>query len=126
MVVIEPVESAKEQGLATEKLERHQTDSARSNQQQSIEELKKALDSLDKDKNRKSQNQQPGSGSQKRQQGEQSAREQQQDSPGKDQQQAAMAQLADDAQDILDEEKQNKKRRKLPVSGGYRDVDRDW
>ena len=45
---------------------------------------------------------------------------------GQQQAQAEMAQLADSAQDILDEEKENQKRRNLRARGGFREVDKDW
>ena len=40
--------------------------------------------------------------------------------------QEAMAQMGDDAGDILDEEKENKKQRRMQSAGGHRDVDKDW
>jgi len=33
--------------------------------------------------------------------------------------------MSDDAHDILDEEKENKKQRRAQSAGGHRDVDRD-
>ena len=37
-----------------------------------------------------------------------------------------MLKASEDAQDILDEEKENKKQRRIRESGGYRDVEKDW
>lgn len=115
--------AANEQGAAAEKLEQNQPDSALSNQEESLEELQKALDSLTN-----KQDQQQCDNKQQQQQGEQPSSPDQDENQkqDKEKQQETMAQLPDDAENILDEEKENKNRRQLQTSGGYRDVDKDW
>ena len=44
----------------------------------------------------------------------------------KHKQDAAIARLPDDAESILNEEKENQKGRQPLASGGYSDVDKDW
>ena len=129
-----------EQSQALENLDQSDTEMAHQNQEEAVESLKKALEALAKqghqgqqqqDENQREQQQQ-----QQQKQGEQREQEQQsaegQQSPSgkegedKEPEQHAMSALKDEAKDILDEEKENQKRRQLPMSGGYRPVDKDW
>ena len=117
--------AAKEQQAASGNLEQQNTSEAGNNQEKAIEELEKALSSLAEKQKCEGQKQEP-------QQQEGGQQEQQQQSPSTDEpsqceeNQEGMAQMSDDAHDILDEEKENKKQRRMQSAGGHRDVDRDW
>lgn len=129
--------SVKEQGLAVQQLEQNHSQTAGEHQQNSLESLIKALESL-------TQQQQQGRQQQEQQQqGQQQARTGQQENTSPDQeqeqagseqeqqqekqQQASVVQLPDDAESILDEEKENNMRRMYGnTSGGYSEVDKDW
>lgn len=117
-----------EQNRAADRLDDNQESKARSNQEKAVEDLKKALDAL-------SGQQQGGQGEQQQeeeggqQQEHQGEEEGQQDSPPEGEEQPlpeeSVVPLTDEAHDILDEEDENRERRRLPA-GGYRPVDRDW
>lgn len=122
--------ASKEQKAASGNLEQNHMSAAGNNQEKALKELKDALASLEKDQ---------GGGGQKQQQqqeGEQQAKQQQaspsgesppsQDKKRQEEDQSAVAQLPDDAHDILDEEKENQKQRRMRNATGYRDVDKDW
>ena len=111
---------------ATESLRETDTETARGRQEAAIEELKKALDAMSGDQQGDQQQQQEQEQEQEQQQ--ESAGQQPQPNEGqeeKQEQQQAMAALDDKAQDILDEEKENERRRQQ-ASGGYTAVDKDW
>jgi len=102
--------AATEQAVAAERLARHQLDPARPPQAKALDELNKALASL-------AGPPQP--------QGGQDQQQQQQQQPQPQQQQAAKPR-DEKARDILDEEKENRERRRPAAPGGYRPVDKDW
>jgi tetratricopeptide (TPR) repeat protein len=116
--------AAKEQQAASGNLEQDHPSEAKANQEKALKELRDALSSL-------SEGQKAGG-----QQQEQQGGEGQEQAPsctdtgprekeGR-QEDPATAQLSDGAHDILDEEKENKKQRRMRSAGGYRDVDKDW
>lgn len=121
--------AAKEQQAASGNLDQKNTGTAKNNQEKALKELEDALDSLsdkqqcNKDQQQKQQQQE---GSQPKQEPESSNDESSQDQEGQEKSQETMAQMSDDAHDILDEEKENKKQRMSQPSGGYKDVERDW
>lgn len=111
-------------------------------QQKSLDDLNKALEAMNSTQNNQQGGQQQGQG-QKNQQtqqrdnaSEQTDREDQdqsspssaerEDKPQQNQQPTQAFQLSDDANNIIDEEKENKKQR-MPLSpGGFKKVDKDW
>lgn len=119
--------AVKEQTAAEINLKNYAAPNAEKNQENAVQELKDALTPPE-------QNQQQG-GQQKEQeqQGRQVQQKDQdkQENEGHSQDQAQNEEQAaqkanEDAQDILDEEKENKKQRQVRTSGGYRDVEKDW
>lgn len=130
--------AATEMTAASGNLENYHTQEAGPNQKKAIQELNDALESLEKGQKGQGQQQeqQPEGDQQGQQQQAQPPGEPQQDEPspgqndqeGNDQKedQAVAAQASEDAGDILNEEKENQKKRRTRASGGYRDVDRDW
>jgi hypothetical protein len=129
----EPVQKTKEhldkssgqQGAAVEKLGQDQIDPAGAHQEKSLEELENALASLSNEANPQSQMQKQ-KGDKQQQKNEASAENQPRDSKDSKKEKAPMGQLADDARSILDQEKENKKRRNIYSTGGYHEVDKDW
>ncbi len=119
--------AAKEQMAASGNLEQDHTTEAKGNQEKALKELKDALSSLGKEQNdggQKQEQQQQQDGQQQQQASSADKGDQKQEGSNED---AAVAQqLSDDAGDILDEEKENQKQRRLRAAGDYRDVDRDW
>ncbi|UCF06868.1 MAG: tetratricopeptide repeat protein [bacterium] len=87
-------------------------------QQQAVEQMKKALELLAQGE------QQP----QQQQQGEQEQQDQaQQEEPQQDQEQQEQQQPRDEnARAIIEEEKENRKKRQQQAMGKYRKVDKDW
>jgi len=75
--------------------------------------------------NKEKQDQQTGGGTETQNQSS-SDGDQQQNSGDPDKEETVTVQMPDDPQNILDGEKENKKRRQLKQSGGYQKVDRDW
>lgn len=104
--------------------------------------MKNILDEINKRKEEAKQQQeameeteqgQQGEGAEQEQQGNQQEQQQaspseeyDQDNEDQEEEQASFEQLSDDADDILDEEKENRKQRDLQASGSYKEVDRDW
>ena len=82
---------------------------------------KKAKESLNRDNHQQGQCQNPNP-----QQEASSPAGKGNDEKGSEKHQEVAAQLPDDVQDILDEEKENTKRRNPRSRGGYRAVDKDW
>ncbi len=126
--------AAREQKAASGNLEHQNTSAAQNNQEKALKELNDALASLSEDQKAGGEKQEQQQ-QQQQQEGEQQEQRQQQspsnDKPPQDEgdqgkNEAAMAQVSDDAEDILDEEKENKKQRRLQTSGGHRAVDKDW
>lgn len=117
--------AAKEQQAASGNLEQQNTLEAGNNQEKAIEELEKALSSLGE--KQKCEGQKQEQQQQERDQQEQQQQSSPTDEPSQcEENQDGMAQMSDDAHDILDEEKENKKQRRMQSTGGHRDVDRDW
>lgn len=132
-------DAVKSETSAGENLDKNNVAAAIPDQEDALDALEKALEAMNQEnkgqcQNKKGNQQQQQQGQQQQQQ-DQGQKQQQQKSPeqASDQdkkqdsrEQKAMAQLPDDAQNILDEEKENKKKRNLPAGSGYRRVDRDW
>ena len=125
--------AVKEQEAAEGNLRNSVPSIAQKNQENAIEELKAALTPPDQDQNKQ------GGGQQKEEQQQQEKGQQgqnkdeydkgnpseQQKQPDKEKQ-TEIAKASEDAQDILDEEKENQKQRRIRASGGYSDVEKDW
>ena len=137
------------QKSATEKIKDGQLDDAKKNQENALQELKNALDSMKKPNG---QNQKKQSAENQKEQSAQADKKQQAQTPNqkndkkndqkkegqkkqespdskpenKDNKARVAAQHADTAKDILNEEKENQKNRRPEVPGGYRDIDKDW
>ncbi len=118
--------AAKEQDAAYGNLGQKNTKEAAKNQEEAIKELNEALDSQEKGSNN------DGAGQDKKDQQDKQQGQQEQSSSdedkkaGSDQAQAARANLSDDAQDILNDEKENRSQRKAIMLRGYKGVDKDW
>ncbi|MBN1627618.1 MAG: tetratricopeptide repeat protein [Deltaproteobacteria bacterium] len=127
--VLKHLENAvKEQDAAGGNLDLNNIKEAEKNQDDAIEELKEALDSLEEDGNK-------GAGKedkdqQDKQQGQQqqasSPDESQKDASDQAQEQVSAAEVSDDARDILNDEKENKEKRRAVAIGGYKEVEKDW
>jgi tetratricopeptide (TPR) repeat protein len=74
------------------------------------------------------QNQQDQKNKQEQQENQQQSQENESSEQEQQQkeEQAAVQMAGEDAQDILDEEKENKERRRVMPAGGYREVEKDW
>jgi len=111
-------------------------------QEASLEALNKALDALKSDQNQQKGQQQNQQQQQSAQQDQKNCdqnnqkdnkeetqaaeKEDQKENSGQDDQQTQAMQLTDNADSILNEEKENKKQR-IPYSpGGFKEVDKDW
>jgi len=116
--------AAKEQNAASGNLEQDHTSEAENNQEKALKELKDALSSLNEDQKagKQQQEQQGGEGQRQAPSCTETAPQEKEDP----QENTAAAQLSDGAHDILDEEKENKKQRRMQSAGAYRDVDKDW
>ncbi len=126
-------ESAGAQTSAIDQLKQSRTETAETHQKQSLDALKKALASMNENKHPKGQKSQPKQQPGEKQQLQKPQGQSGESSPGKEnqrpedeKQKAGVAQLPDDAHNILNEEKENKRARHKFSSGGYQDVDRDW
>ena len=119
-------ESARHQDSAVDTFERTRPWDGRDHQEQALDELEKALDALKEGQNQQGQPQakdDPGDKKKDQPQQDQGEPEEQPEEP-RDQQQAIP--LTDTAKDILEEEKENRERRRLRTPAGYRAVDKDW
>ena len=120
--------ATKEQEAASGNLEQYNRASAMDNQEKALEELNAALESMSQ------QGQQGQQAEQEEQQGAQQEQQQQaspseepeQNNGEQEEEQAFLEQLSEDADDILDEEKENRKQRDIRASDTYKEVDRDW
>ena len=143
-----PVDQAKQhmqqavgrQEQAAAKLDQIQPLPAAASQHKAAEELTKALESLtEQQEQQQGQQQQQDDQQQQQQQDGQQQEQQQEKKEGqqkpegekseeeqKDKEQQQAVQLPDTANDILNEEKENRDKRRVPQAGGYRPVDRDW
>jgi len=132
--------SAKAQESAIEQFSKNDTSTAANQQQTSLDNLKKALEAINNGgKNQQGEQQQQQQGSQARQkdkesqqkgdkeqnQNAQSSAENDRQPEQKSQQIQALPQ-PDDANSILNEEKENQKHRMPFSSGGFNKVDKDW
>jgi Ca-activated chloride channel homolog len=138
-----------EQQTATDNMTGRKLSDAAANQESALQELKAALESMDKNngqgKKQEEKNPQGQQGKQEESQSkgdqakEQTSDEQEkQQSNQQQQEQQGMSQdknqdskkwigsPKDDAQNILDEEKENQKNRLPETTGGFHDVDKDW
>ena len=145
--------SVGEQENAISRLADNDTHTAADNQQKSLDDLNKALEALNNgqtnpqcgqqqpEQQQQQQQQQQGNPAQHKENGQQQKdpKEQNQESSAAaeetqapeqktpDQSQQPMAvQLSDDANNILDEEKENQKQRTLFSPGDFKNVDKDW
>jgi len=100
--------SALDQGVAAEELGRERLDEARPNQKKALEELEKAARALAD------------------QQGQKQGRQKQQQQPQPQPQKQRAAAKDEKAGDILKEEKENRKRRRVRGRTAYEGVDKDW
>lgn len=140
----DPLEAAKnhldqardQQESAVEKINNTQLDDAKKNQEDALKELKNALNSMEKSNGQCSQDPKKQS-SEDPENGPPPTDEnnpaQPPDNKEKDQkeidqenQDRAAAQQAETAEDILNEEKKNQKKRLPAVSRRYREIDKDW
>jgi hypothetical protein len=125
------------QQSANDKLDQQNLPSAKPEQDKAAESLRKALERMtkegDKQEQKGGENQQQGDqqeqGQKKQgdqqQDGQKKEQQQQQDSGDQQQQQKAKA-VRQAAKDILDKEKQNRKRRQVGQVQGLPPVDKDW
>jgi Ca-activated chloride channel family protein len=123
----------REQGQATEKIRQDRMKQASVNQQKAIDEMKKALKSLrgnSGEEGGEDQQKQQSAAKKDREKGQQqreaSANQKKAEKMNPEEGRSVMARPPDDAQSILNEEKENMKHRRLPKAGGYREVDKDW
>ena len=125
--------AVKEQEAAEGNLRNSHIPEAEKNQENAVKEMKDALTPPDKNQNKQGNQQKEEKQQNKGQQGQQKDRnKQEKNEPSQDQkasqdQEQAKVQKADEtAQDILDEERENQKQRRMRTSGGYSDVEKDW
>lgn len=119
--------AVKEQDAAYGNLGQKNTKEAAKNQEDAINELKEALDSQQKDGNNGAgQDNQEQQDREQDQQQESSFDAAQKGANDQTQEQASMANLSDEAQDILNDEKENKEQRKAAIIRSYKEVDKDW
>jgi len=120
--------AVKEQEAAYGNLGQKNTKEAANNQEDAIKELKEALDSRQKESNNGTG--QNDKDQQDKQQGQQQQEpysdEAKKDGGDQTQEQVSAAELSDDAQDILNDEKENKEQRRAMIIRGYKEVDKDW
>lgn len=114
----------KEQASAEGNLRKPHPDKAENNQEKAIKELKEALKPPEQDQDSQ-QKQQDQKGQQNKQENEQSQKNESSKQQEK-KEQAAVQNAVEDPQDILDEEKENKERRRIMPTGGHREVEKDW
>jgi len=140
-------DSVSAQEKAVQEFSENDTQTGIYQQEKSIEDLHKALDALKSDQNQQCDNpqqqQQQGDQQQSAQQGQEEKNQKDQnqgdeakDTPSPDEgeqddndevkNQTQAMQLTDDADRILDEEKENNKQRMPVSSGGFKEVDKDW
>lgn len=122
--------AVKEQTAAEGNLKNSETGDAKKNQENAINELKESLkppeQNQDNQDNQGQDDQKEQQDQQKNQKQSSEQKQQQGEEQPENEDQAAMQKASEDAQDILDEEKRNKKQRRVMSSGGYRDVEKDW
>lgn len=127
-------EAVERQGDAVARLREADTETAPERQDQAAEALEKALKALSG-----GQEQQGPQQGQQEQQGEKGKAGEKQESQkaadrqaGQDREgeqdklEQALVRLQDEARDILDEEEENRERRRVPSGAGYRPVEKDW
>ncbi len=127
--------AVKEQEAAEGNLRNSVESMAEKNQENAVKELKDALTPPDQDQ-KKQQGGQQKEDDQENQQGQQGQDkdqdQQKKQEPSEDQnkaqeeEQAEMLEANEDAQDILDEEKENRKQRQLIKPFGFKEVEKDW
>jgi hypothetical protein len=133
-----------EQQAATQKMMSGELDQAAPYQETALKELKEALESMEKDTGQGGKQEKQDQQGQKQNAQKEGDQQKEQTSEGQDQQQEQKQQQSDqqqeqnkdsdkwigsksdDAQGILDEEKENQKFRLQESPAGYRDVDKDW
>ena len=130
--------SAEEQESAVKQLTDNQTTAAATHQQGSLDALNKALEALAGDsknqgggqqnQNQQSQPSDPEKNSDPNADKKESDAAKNQEPPEQDleKEQAQAFEVTDDAESILEEEKENKKHRNPVSAGGFKEVDKDW
>lgn len=118
--------AVKAQKSACENLGKQNTKDAEPDQKKAEDDMKKALAAMSEPPQEQGEDQEKEKEKEERQQtdGAQKSSEKDQEQKGKEEESAV--QLSEEAQDILDEEKENRNRRRLPMNGKYREVDKDW
>jgi Ca-activated chloride channel homolog len=140
-------QSQSEQQEAADKMTAEKLDEAAPHQESALKEMQNALKSLEKDKGQsgghekkdqqgqsqnaqnksdQTENQNQREGSQEAQPQPQQQQQQQQQEKKTQDSEKWISGNQDDAQRILNEEKENQKNRLPESPGGYRDVDKDW
>jgi len=116
------------QEMAAGKLSRDQVIKALENQEQSIDELQNALDSLkDNRKNDQQQQKKQDKKDNKNISQDDGAAQEQETAPGKEDEAKGKDKPEEiDAASIIDEERENMKNRKQRSAAGYKEVERDW
>ena len=118
--------AAEQQKMAAENLARNHLSRAQTNQETAVRELDDARSSLEKGSG-SLQNRSPrGAGKNAKQHKAANAGKGDHPRQRDNGNSSAMARLSDDAHGILDEEKENRKKRRLLSSGGFVAVDKDW
>ena len=124
--------AVKEQEAAEGNLRNSAASNAEKNQENAVKELKDALTPPEQNRNKqqgsqqKEQDQQGQQGQQKDKDKQEKEEPSQDRNPSQNEEQAEIQKASEDAQDILDEEKENQKHRRMRTSGGYKDVEKDW
>ena len=115
--------AADQQQKAAEDLDDNQLEEAKSSQEKASEELQKALDAMKGQESESNQQPQQADNQQPQPQDQNEPAEQQ---PQQGEPQPAAQALQLSPQDIIDEEKANKKSRQVQIVGGLKPVDKDW
>jgi len=124
--------AARQQGEASDNLEKKDLEKARPEQTEASRELREAMKAMSEkkpqDQSGQNQQQDQKQQEQQQQQGEQQKKEEQQQDGGKQGEQGKeeAAAVDEQARDVLNEEKENKEMRDRQRNAQYRDVDKDW
>ena len=120
--------ASQEEQQAVERLEEQKSRDAIPHQEQALDHLNRALAAL---QGEGGQQKPPSSEEGKKEQASKGnsspqASDPPKEEPSEQEMQEALAQLSDEAKDILEEEKEHRQRRQQQAAGRYRPVDRDW
>ncbi|MCU0638546.1 MAG: tetratricopeptide repeat protein [Candidatus Krumholzibacteria bacterium] len=117
--------AAARQDDARRNLSERSAERAGDRQEEALDQMQKALELLAKGEGGDKGQQKEKDGQQEQKQPKNEDQQNQQEQPGKQDQQQMKARN-ETARAILQEEKDNRKKRREEASGGYRKVDRDW